>query len=108
MIYLDHAATTPLDRAVLEAMLPALTGQFGNPSSIHAAGRAARAAVDAARDALAQALHVDYSEITFTASGTEADNLALTGVMIAAPEARRHLIVSAIEHHAVLHTAQFL
>ncbi len=109
-IYLDHAATTPLDPEVLAAMLPFLTGSwsFGNASSIHRYGREARAAVDAARDAVADLIHADYGEIYFTGSGTESDNLALVGTMRAAPPDRNHLVTTAIEHHAVLHTARFL
>lgn len=108
MIYLDYAATTPVAPEVAEAMLPYLSGCFGNPSSIHAFGREARAALDEARDAIAAAIHADYSEIYFTSGGTEADNLALIGAMRAALPERNHLIVSAAEHHAVLHTAKFL
>jgi cysteine desulfurase len=108
MIYLDHAATTPVDPRVAAAMQPFLGEQFGNPSSIHALGRAARAAVDTARDTVASALNCDYAEICFTSSGTEADNLALIGVMLAAPKGRNHLVVSSIEHHAVSHAAKFL
>jgi len=108
MIYLDHAATTPVAPEVAEAMWPYLTERFGNPSSIHACGREARAALDFARDILASALHADYSEIYFTSCGTEADNLALIGTMRAAPPGRDHLIVSSIEHHAVLRSARFL
>lgn len=107
-IYLDHAATTPVDPAVAEAMRPYLTEAYGNPSSIHAAGRQARAALDAARDTLAAALNVEYGEIYFTGSGTEADNLALLGTMLSAPPHKNHLIVGSTEHHAVLHTAQAL
>jgi len=113
-IYLDHNATTPLAPEALAAMLPFLDGgydgQFGNPSSIHAAGRAARAAVDDARDRLARLLGARPNEIIFTGGGTEADNLAVIG--LARNRARkgsgRHLITSATEHHAVLHAAEFL
>jgi len=108
MIYLDHAATTPLAPEALEAMLPWLRDRFGNPSSIHQWGREARAALDHARDQIAAALGADYAEIIFTSSGTEADNLALQGVMQAAPPGRRHLVVSAIEHPAVMATARAL
>jgi len=108
MIYLDHAATTPVDPKVLAGMQPYLGEQFGNPSSIHALGRAARAAVDTARDTVASTLNCDYAELCFTSSGTEADNLALIGVMLAAPKERNHLVVSSIEHHAVSHAAKFL
>ncbi len=109
-IYLDHAATTPLDPEVLDEMMPWLSGAngFGNASSIHGPGRAARNAIDEARDRVAALIGADYSEITFASGGTEADNLALIGVMRAAPAGRDHLIVSAIEHHAVLHTAHAL
>ena len=108
LIYLDHAATTPVAPEVVEAMIPYFTERFGNPSSIHGPGREARGAVDSARDAIAAALHADYSEIFFTSSGTEADNLALLGVMEEAPPERNELIVSTVEHHAVLHTARHL
>jgi cysteine desulfurase len=109
-IYLDYAATTPTDPEVAAAMLPFLSGplSFGNPSSIHRFGREARAAVDAARDAVAALIGADYAEIYFTGSGTEADNLALIGTLWAAPTERNHLVTTAIEHHAVLHTAHFL
>ncbi|CEK12738.1 cysteine desulfurase family protein [Chthonomonas calidirosea] len=108
IIYLDHAATTPIEPEVLEAMLPWLQEGFGNPSSIHRLGREARAALDSARDSVAALIGADYSEIYFTSSGTEADNLAIIGTMLAAPPTKNHLVVSAIEHHAVLHSAHFL
>lgn len=108
MIYLDHAATTPVAPEVAEAMHPYLTEHFGNPSSIHQYGRQVRAALDEARDTIAAALSADYSEIYFTSSGTEADNLAVIGAMLAASPSRNHLIVSQVEHHAVLHAAQSL
>ena len=109
-IYLDYAATTPTDPQVAEAMLPYFSGPLsvGNASSIHRFGRQARAAVDEARDAVARLIQGDYAELYFTGSGTEADNLALLGTMQAAPPGRKHLVVSAIEHHAVLHTAHYL
>lgn len=107
MIYLDHAATTPVAPLVAEAMRPWLTERWGNPSSIHATGREARAALDDARDTLAAALNADYSEITFTSSGTEADNLAIIGTALASSHSFR-LITTQIEHHAVLHSARFL
>jgi cysteine desulfurase len=109
VIYLDHAATTPLSAAAREAMLPYLDGDFGNPSSVHAAGRTARNAVDAARDRLAAVLGCAHREVVFTGSGTEADNLALRGVLARRGSERgRHLVVSAIEHDAVLETARHL
>ncbi len=107
-IYLDHAATTPVAAEVIEAMIPYLIEEFGNPSSIHRWGREARAAIDGARDSVAAAISADYSEIYFTSNGTEADNLAVIGTMLAAPKDRYRLIVSAVEHHAVLHAAHFL
>lgn len=109
-IYLDHAATTPTDPAVIEAMLPYWRETWGNPSSLYAAGRQARAALDRARAALAEVLHCHPREITITSGGSESDNLALRGVVAEARavHARPHLIVSAIEHHAILHTAEAL
>jgi cysteine desulfurase len=108
-IYLDHAATTPVHPAVLEAMLPFYQDVYGNPSSVHAAGRAARSAVDAGRDALAAALGCAAREIVFTGSGSESDNLALRGTLERhGAERGRHLVVSAIEHDAVLQTARRL
>lgn len=108
-IYLDHAATTPVHPAVLDAMLPYLRDVHGNPSSVHAAGRAARNAVDGARDMLAAALGCAPREIIFTGSGTEADNLAVRGSLERyGREGGRHIVVSAIEHDAVLETARRL
>ncbi len=107
-VYLDHAATTPLDPAVFEAMRPYLWSQFGNPSSIHTSGRRARAAVDDARERLAGLLGAQPAEIVFTGSGTEADNLAILGVAEARRHLGRHLIVAATEHHAVLFAARVL
>ena len=108
-IYLDHAATTPLAAEVLDEMLPYLTTTQGNPSSVHATGRAARAAVDGARDRLAAVLGSSQREIVFTGSGTEADNLALRGVLERwGFERGRHLVVSAVEHDGVLETARRL
>ena len=103
--YLDHAATTPLRPEALEAMLPFLTEQFGNPSGSHSVSRAARAAVDEARVAVAEALGCDPGEVVFTGGGTEADNLALAGVV-----GRRggSVVCSAVEHHAVLHATAAL
>ena len=110
VIYLDHAATTPTDPAVIEAMLPYWRETWGNPSSLYAAGRQARAALDRARAALAEVLHCHPREITITSGGSESDNLALRGVVAEARavHARPHLIISAVEHHAILHTAEAL
>lgn len=109
-IYLDHAATTPVDRRVVEAMLPYWTTVWGNPSSLYEAGRAARAALDEARASVARVLGCAPNEIIFTSGGTEGDNLALKGVIGHAQRAGKatHLITTAIEHHAVLHAAEFL
>jgi len=108
MIYLDHNATTPLAPGARDAMLPFLDGDFGNPSSIHAAGRRARAAVDDARDRLAAVLGAKAHEIVFTGGGTEACNLGLMGLARAHAPRGKHIVVSAIEHHAVLHAAEYL
>jgi cysteine desulfurase len=102
-IYLDHAATTPLRREALDAMLPLLTSDFGNPSSPHTVGRRARAALDEARERLARALNAEPREIIFTAGGSEAINLALKGVAWASKARGNRIITSAVEHHAVLH-----
>ena len=108
MIYLDHASTTPLRPEALEAMLPVLAGTFGNPGSVHAAGRAARAALDDARERLAVRLGAEPRELVFTSGGTEADNLAIKGAAWAG-KARGHRIVSTtVEHHAVGHTLRYL
>ena len=102
-IYLDHAATTPLRPEALEAMLPLLGDNFGNPSSPHGTGRRARAALDEARERLARPLNAEPREIILTSSGTEAINLALKGVAWAAKARGNRIITSAVEHHAVLH-----
>ena len=107
-IYLDHAATTPLRREVLEAMLPVLAETFGNPSSAHDFGRRARAALDEARESVAHDLHADPREIVFTGGGSEAINLAIKGVAWAGRTRGHHLVTSAVEHEAVLHSARYL
>lgn len=110
IVYLDHAATTPVDPAVVEAMLPYFTEQFGNPSSIYRLGRNALQALDDARAITAEALHCAPKEIVFLGGGSESDNLAIKGVAFAARAAGKgaHLITSAIEHHAVLHACEYL
>jgi cysteine desulfurase len=108
MHYLDHAATTPVLPEVREAMLDALEENFGNPSSVHAAGRRARELVEDARERVAQAIGASPSEIVFTGGGTEADNLALKGAAHKLRGNGRHLIISAFEHHAVLESAEWL
>jgi cysteine desulfurase len=107
-IYLDHNATTPLDPRVLEAMVSVLRTGFGNASSLHWFGQRARAAVDEARGEVAALVGGAPAEVVFTGSGTEADNLALRGVAAAAREPRRKILYSAVEHHAVVHTARAL
>ncbi len=107
-IYLDHAATTYVRKEVLDAMLPCMTDIYGNPSSLHAFGQKARAALDAARADIAAALHARPEEIFFTSGGTESDNWALRGVAAARGGKGRHIITSKIEHPAVLNTAQTL
>ena len=108
MVYLDHNATTPLAPEARDAMWPYLEDGFGNPSSIHAAGRRARAAVDESRDRLAAILRAKPHELIFTGGGTESCNLAVLGLARAHAAKGKHLIVSAIEHHAVLHAAEHL
>ena len=105
-VYFDHAATTPVDPLVLQAMLPYFSAQYGNPSELHRLGREARAAVEAARTQVAAALGAGEKEIVFTAGGTESDNLALFGSL--ARYQPGHLIVSAIEHPAVMEAARAL
>jgi cysteine desulfurase len=107
-VYLDHAATTPVDPEVAEAMARVLRETHGNPSSIYAEGRAARAAVDRAREQVAQAIGAQPAEIVFTSGGTEADNLALRGSLKAHRAGRDGIVTSAIEHHAVIDTARDL
>jgi cysteine desulfurase len=107
-IYLDHAATTPLRREVLDAMLPFLTESFGNPSSAHAFGRAARAGLDDAHERVAARLRAEPREIVFTSGGTEANNLALKGAAWAGKGHGHRIITSSVEHHAVGHTLRYL
>ena len=107
-IYLDNAATTSLSPEVLEAMLPALRENWGNPSSIHKEGRTARRAVEEARKQVAALLNADFRQIFFTGGGSESDNWALKGVAFARQKQGRHIITSAIEHHAILHTCDWL
>lgn len=106
--YFDYCATTPVHPQVLEAMLPCLQDAYGNPSSLHAHGRAAAEILNQARQKIADAIGADPHEIIFTSGATEANNLALQGPLRAAGDEKTHLITSAIEHHAVLHTAEAL
>ena len=107
-IYLDHNATTPVHPEVVKAMLPYFGERFGNPSSVHSFGQEARHALDEARGAVAAAIGARPDEIVFTSGGTEADNIAVTGVANALAGKGRHIITSTIEHHAVLSTCRHL
>lgn len=107
-IYLDHAATTALDPRVLDAMLPYLTTEYGNASSIYTLGRHAMQAIDRSREQVAELIHCRPTEIAFVGCGSESDNLAIKGMAYAAQKKGNHLITSSIEHHAVLHTCQYL
>jgi cysteine desulfurase len=106
--YLDHNATTPPAPEVVEAVTRALRDDFGNPSSIHAFGQRAKAAVDEARTEVARLIGAEPSDVIFTAGGTESDNIALRGVIGAAQPGRRRLVVTAVEHEAVVNTAAAL
>lgn len=107
-VYLDHAATTPLDPRVKKAMEPYLTDRFGNPSSFHTPGKQARDDLDAAREQIARLLGVRTEEIFFTSGGTESDNLALLGFARKNKDHGKHIVSTKIEHHAVLHSAEQL
>lgn len=108
-IYLDYAATTPVDERVLAAMMPYFREAYGNPSSVHYYGQQAEAALEEARQTVARLLHSRAEEIIFTACGTESDNLALRGTAWAQyKKGHRHILISPVEHHAVLHTAHQL
>ena len=108
LIYLDHAATTPVDPAVLNAMLPYLTEQWGNPSGIYSIARQAKQALEEAREDIADVFLCSPNEIVFTGSGSEGANLALKGVAYARRDEGMHVITTQIEHHAVLHTCHRL
>ena len=109
-VYLDYAATTPVDPRVFEAMRPYWLEDWGNPSSVYAVGRRARRALDSARDRTAQVLNCRANEIIFTGCGSESDNLAIKGSAVALAEQRgwKHVVTSGIEHHAVLHACDWL
>ena len=108
MIYLDHAATTRVKEEALNAMLPYLREQFGNPSSLHGPGLAAKKALRSARERIAAVLGCEINEILFTSGGTESDNQAIKGFLLANPAKGKHIITSAIEHPAVLRTCEFM
>lgn len=107
-IYLDHAATSPMHPNVIDRMMTVMSHDFGNPSSIHAFGREARHVLDEARSSIAKSIGAGRNEIIFTSGGTEADNTAIIGVANAYKEKGKHIITTEIEHHAVLHTCQYL
>ncbi|MBU1290279.1 MAG: cysteine desulfurase NifS [bacterium] len=107
-IYMDHAATTSTDVEVVKAMEPYFSLKYGNPNSIHSFGQEAREAVEEAREKIAHLIGANPSEIVFTAGGTEADNYAIKGIAWANQKKGNHIITSKIEHHAVLHSCQFL
>lgn len=111
MRYLDYAATTPVLDEVVDAMLPFLRGGYGNPSSVYAVGREAKKGLEESREAVAEAMGATPGEVVFTAGGTEADNLALKGAAFRARSMRNngnHIVTTAVEHHAVLHSAEWL
>ncbi|HIQ49653.1 MAG TPA: cysteine desulfurase [Nanoarchaeota archaeon] len=107
-VYLDNAATTPIDKEVLEAMLPYLTEKFGNASSLHAWGREAREAVEKAREIIAKKLNVTSNEVIFTSGGTESNNFALKGIAFANKDKGKHIITQKTEHPCVLETCKWL
>ena len=107
-VYFDHSATTPVDPLVLEAMLPFLNEKFGNPSSIHSHGREVKVALEEAREAVADFCNVRAADIYFTSGGTESDNIAIKGIAYEQRNKGKHIITSKVEHHAVLHTCEFL
>jgi cysteine desulfurase len=107
-VYLDHNATTPVHPEVVEAMMPFFRDQFGNASSIHWAGREVKKYLDEAREKVAALMNADPEEIIFTGCGTESDNMAIKGVASTHQDKGRHIITSKVEHHAVLHTCQFM
>ena len=107
-VYMDNAATTALRRDVLDAMMPYLTDIYGNPSSLHYFGQEAHKAVENARHQVASAINAEDNEIVFTGCGTEADNMALKGIAEKYQSKGKHIITSSVEHHAILHTCEYL
>ena len=108
MVYMDHAATTPVRLEVMEAMLPYFTHRFGNASSLYTLAQESRRAVDEARESVARVLGCRTSEVVFTSGGSESDNTALKGAALALKQTGNHIITTSIEHHAILHTCQYL
>ncbi|MFC1621621.1 cysteine desulfurase NifS [Candidatus Omnitrophota bacterium] len=107
-IYLDHNATTPLRKEVLDAMMPYLTSDYGNASSVHSKGQSALKAVESSRETIGNTIGTEAVDIVFTSGGTESDNFAIKGVAIANLDKGRHIITTQIEHHAVLESCKFL
>lgn len=107
-IYFDHSATTPVDKDVAALMMEYMIEKYGNPSSIHSFGREVKKAIDEARQQVAALLGANANEIFFTSGGTEADNLALKGIAFANRKKGNHIITTCIEHHAILHTCDYL
>lgn len=107
-IYMDHAATTPVRKEVLEAMLPYFTEYYGNASGIYGIAKESKKAMEKAREQVAEAINAQPSEIYFTAGGSESDNMALRGVAEALKDKGNHIITTKIEHHAILHTCEYL
>ena len=107
-VYLDYAATTPVDKRVLDAMNPFFTEVFGNPSSTHSFGRKARDTVEKVRRQVADIINAGPHEIIFTSGGTESDNTAIKSTAFKLRNKGNHIITTSIEHHAVLHTCEFL
>ena len=107
-IYFDHSATTPVEREVAESMLEYMTEKYGNPSSVHSFGRETRKAIEESREKVAALINAAPNEIIFTSGGTEGDNLAIKGVAYGNRKKGNHIITTAIEHHAVLHTCEYL
>ena len=108
MVYMDHAATTPVRSEVMEAMLPYFTHRFGNASSLYTLAQESRRAVDESRESVARVLGCRTSEVVFTSGGSESDNTALKGAALALKQTGNHIITTSIEHHAILHTCQYL
>lgn len=107
-VYMDHSATTPVDREVLAAMLPFFKEKFGNASSIHTYGREVKVSLEESRETIAQFIKSKASEIYFTSGGTESDNMAIKGVAFQLKDKGNHIITSKVEHYAVLHTCEYL
>ena len=108
LVYMDHAATTATRQEVAEAMVPYMTGHFGNPSSLYDLAKVSREAVEEAREQVAAAIGAEAKQIYFTSGGTESDNWAIKGVAFAKKAKGMHIITSPVEHHAISHTCEWL